>query len=155
MLEIDKSLEVKSSVESVWKQVGDVGNEHKNWHILKDVKVLKKTENSVEREVKIPRGPMGDVKSLQTLTIDPTKKVTTLTMTKGPMLGTRKISLTKLGDNETKIAVDWNFEMKGVPGFALGFVKDNISDATEKALEQIAKAARSDKSVGIPVHSRE
>lgn len=30
--------------------------------------------------------------------------------------------------------------MKGVPGFALGFVEDNVSEATEKALEQIAKS---------------
>ena len=35
----------------------------------------------------------------------------------------------------------WDFEMKGVPGFALGFVKDSISDGTDKALELIAKKA--------------
>ena len=58
------------------------------------------------------------------------------------MLGTRKISLIELGQNKTKIQVNWNFEMKGVPGFALGFVKDNISEATDKALEQIAKAVQ-------------
>ena len=66
---------------------------------------------------------------------------TTLTMTKGPMLGTRKIVLKKVGRNETVIDVDWKFDMKGVPEFALGFVKDNISGATEKALAQIADEA--------------
>ena len=62
MIEIDKSLEVKAPIESVWELVGDMDNEHNNWHVPKDVKVLKKTGDSVEREVKIPRGPMGDVK---------------------------------------------------------------------------------------------
>ncbi len=31
--------------------------------------------------------------------------------------------------------------MKGVPGFALGFVKDNISEVTERALQQIGQEA--------------
>lgn len=140
MIEIDKSSEVNASIGSVWKLVGDLDNEHKNWPILKDVRVIKKQENSLEREVKIPRGPLGDAKSLQTLVVDPVKKLTTLTMTKGPMLGSRKILLDELGENKTKIKVYWSFEMKGVPGFALGFVKDNISDATEKALQLLAKA---------------
>lgn len=135
-------MEVKAPIESVWELVGDMDNEHNNWHVLKDVKVLKKTGDSVEREVKIPRGPMGDVKSLQTLAVDRAKKLTTLTMTKGPMLGTRKILLLELGQNKTKIQVYWSFEMKGVPGFALGFVKDNITEATDEALEQIAKAIK-------------
>jgi hypothetical protein len=57
------------------------------------------------------------------------------------MLGTRKIALSKIGDEQTKIDIDWKFEMKGVPGFALGFVKENIADSTEKALARIAEDA--------------
>lgn len=140
LIEIEKLLEVEAPIESVWNLVGDIDNEYKNWHVLKDVKVLKKMADSVEREVKIPRGPLGDAKSFQTLAVNRAKKLTTLTMTKGPMLGTREISLTELDQDRTRIKVSWNFEMKGVPGFALGFVKDNISDATEKALEEIARA---------------
>lgn len=140
MIEIEKSLEVKAPIESVWKLVGDLENEHKNWHVLKDVKVIEKTDDYVEREVKIHRGPMGAAKSTQTLKADPAKKLTTLTMTKGPMLGTRKVSLKQLVENSTKIEISWSFEINGLPGFALGFVKDNISEATEKALEQIGKS---------------
>lgn len=140
LIEIEKSLEVRAPVELVWKLVGDLEGEHKNWHLLKDVKVIKKTDDSVEREVKIPRGPMGAAKSTQRLKVYPAKKLTTLTMIKGPMLGTRKISLKELGEHNTKIDVRWNFEMKGVPEFALGFVKDNISQATDEVLMRIAKA---------------
>ena len=141
MVEIEKSQEVNAPVESVWKLVSDLDNEHKNWSFLKDVKLLRKTQDSIEREVKIRRGPMGEAKSVQTLTIDPSKKSTTLSMTKGPMLGTRKILLSNLGDDKTKIDVSWKFEMKGVPSFALGFVKDNVSKVTEKSLEIIAEEA--------------
>ena len=141
MIEINKAQEAKAPVEAVWKLIADLDNEHKNWSLLRDVKILNRTDNSVEREVKIRRGPMGQAKSLQTLTVDPLKKSTMLTLTRGPMLGTRKISLSKLNRDQTKIDVNWKFEMKGVPRFALGFVKDSVSEVTEKSLAEIAEQA--------------
>ena len=141
LIEINRSQEVQAPIEAVWKLISDLDNEHKNWSLLRDVKTLSKTDNSVEREVKIRRGPMGEAKSVQTLVVDSTKKSTTLMMTKGPMLGTRSIVLTKLSKDRTKVDVNWKFEMKGVPGFAMGFVKDSISEVTEKALTQIAEEA--------------
>ncbi len=117
-----------------------MNEEQKYWEGLKDVKVLSRNENTIEREATISRGPLGNAKSLQTLVLEP-KKAVRLTMRKGPMLGTRVITLSPLGENKTKIEVAWDFEMKGVPGFALGFVKDNISEGTDKALELIAKKA--------------
>lgn len=141
MIEIRKTHEADAPIDAVWKRVSDLDNEHKDWPLLRDVKILAKTGNSVDREVKIRRGPMGEAKSMQTLVVDPATKSTNLTMTRGPMLGTRKISLSKISDDRTKIDVDWEFEMKGVPSFALGFVKDNIANVTAKSLEQIALEA--------------
>src|SRR5579862_9737200 len=141
MVEIEKSQEVNASIDFVWKLVSDLDNEHKSWSFLKDVKQLRKTENSIEREAKVRRGPMGEAKSLQTLTIHPSKKSTELSLTKGPMLGARKIALSDLGDGRTKIDLSWKFEMKGVPGFEVGFVKDNLSEVTEKSLKAIAQEA--------------
>jgi carbon monoxide dehydrogenase subunit G len=142
MIEMSKNLEAQASLDDVWKIISDLDNEHKTWPFLKDVRILSKTDNSVEREVKIRRGPMGEAKSLQTLVVDSARKTTTLTMTKGPILGVRKIVLAKMEDGRTEVQVIWEFEMKGVPGFAIGFVKDNISEVTEKALEQIAEQAK-------------
>lgn len=141
MIEINKTQEVQAPMEAVWKVVADLDNEHKTWPFLRDVKILGKTDNSIEREVKIRRGPMGEAKSVQTLVVDLSDRSTTLTMTKGPMLGRRKIVLTKLSEERTKIVVNWEFEMKGVPGFAMGFVKDNIADVTDKALSKMAEEA--------------
>ena len=141
MIQITKTQDANASVERVWEQISDLETEHKNWPLLRDVKILRKTINSIEREVKIRRGPMGEAKSVQLLSIDAAKKTTTLKMTKGPMLGTRKIELIELGKDQTKIDVSWEFELKGVPGFAIGFVQDNISEVTEKSLAQIARLA--------------
>jgi|SRR5579872_3944362 len=113
MVEIEKTQEVNAPIDSVWKLVSDLDNEHKSWSFLKDVKLLRKTENSIEREAKVRRRPMREAKSLQTLTIYPSKKSTELSLTKGPMLGTRKIILSDLGDGRTKIVLSWKFEMKG------------------------------------------
>jgi hypothetical protein len=142
MITINKSQEVSASLGSVWDVVSDLDHEHDYWDALKATKVLSRKDYSIEREVTITRGPMGRTKSVQTLVLEPMKS-TTLTMTKGPMLGTRKLVLSSLDGNRTRIDVSWEFEMKGVPGFALGFIQENISQVTEKALALIAGAANS------------
>jgi carbon monoxide dehydrogenase subunit G len=138
MVEINKSQEAHAPIETVWKAISDVEGEQKYWPVLKNVKILSRNGNTIEREATIRRGPLGEAKSTQTLVVDPQEKSTALKMTKGPMLGTRKIALSSISKDRTKIDVIWQFEMKGVPGFALGYVKDNISEATEKALREIA-----------------
>src|ERR1017187_236092 len=143
MVEINKSKEAQAPIEVVWKAISDVEGEQKYWPVLKNVKILGRNGNTIEREATIRRGPMGEAKSTQTLVIDPQEKSTSLKMTKGPMLGTRKIALSSVSKERTKIDVSWQFDMKAVPGFALGFVKDNISEATDKALTEIATATES------------
>ena len=86
------------------------------------------------------RGPMGDVKSLQTLILNPMAS-TILRMTKGPLIGTRKIVLKSSAEKKTRIDVIWEFELEGIPEFAHSFVKNNISRVTENALTQIAEDA--------------
>jgi carbon monoxide dehydrogenase subunit G len=147
MIEITKTQEALVPVEKVWQLIGDLENEQKYWTVLRNVKILSKKDSlTVEREATIRRGPMGDAKSVQSLSLDPAKKTSMLTLTKGPLIGSRKISITSMDNGKkTKIDVDWQFELKGIPGFAQGFVKDNISEETEKALTTIAEEAKSRK----------
>jgi carbon monoxide dehydrogenase subunit G len=139
VIQISKSQEAAAPVEKVWAIVSDFETENRPWTDLRDIKILSRSKDSLEREAKIRRGPLGEAKSIQRLVVDPAQHTTTLTMTKGPMLGTRNITLVRTGDNQTRIEVLWSFEMKGVPEFALGFVRDNIARATEKALARIVK----------------
>ena len=145
MIEISKSQEVSAPVEKVWSLVGDLEHEQKYWTTLTNVKILSRSDEfTVEREASIRRGPMGEAKSYQTLSIDPSAKSSNLMLTKGPMLGSRKISLSPIdGGKKTVIDATWQFELKGIPGFAQGFVKDSISEVTEQALASIAKDAQS------------
>ena len=135
-MKIVKSREVSSTVDRVWDAVSNLDNERKHWSVIKDIRILRREGNTIEREATIMRGPMGNVKSLQTLILTP-KLSTTLRMTKGPLIGTRKILLNSLGQKMTKIDVIWDFELEGIPEFAHSFVKNNISRVTDNALTAI------------------
>ena len=138
MIKISKSREVASSVDRVWDAISNLENEKQYWSVLKDIRILRRDGNTIERETTILRGPMGDMKSLQTLILSP-RTSTILKMTKGPLIGTRKIILDSSSEKKTTIDVTWEFELEGIPEFAYSFVKDNISRVTENALTQIAK----------------
>src|SRR5579871_2815743 len=103
MIEINKSLATRAPIGVVWKAISDADEERKYWSVLKNVKILSRKGNTTEREATIRRGPMGEAKSLHTLVIEPEEKTTVLKMTKGPMLGTRKITLSSLNKETTMI----------------------------------------------------
>lgn len=104
------------------------------------MKILRRDGNTIEREATIMRGPMGNTKSVQTLVLDP-KRSTTLRITKGVLIGTRRISLSPSNEGRTRIEITWEFEFNSIPEFAHSFVKNNISTITENALSQIADDA--------------
>ena len=138
MMKIAMSREVSSPVDRVWDAISNLDYEKKHWSVIKDIRILRRVGNTIEREATIMRGPMGNVKSLQTLILEP-RASTILRMTSGPLIGTRKILLKSLGKKMTRIDVIWEFELEGVPEFAHSFVKNNISRVTKNALTAIAE----------------
>ena len=137
-MKITKSREVASSIEQVWDAVSNLDNEKRHWSVIEDVRILRRDGNTIDREATIMRGPMGNVKGLQTLILNP-RASTILRMTNGPLIGIRKILLNSLSKKTTRIDVVWEFELEGIPEFAHSFVKNSISRVTENALTQIAE----------------
>lgn len=139
MVNISKSGEVHSTVDTVWKIICDTDRDEKYWSAIRDVKVLSRDGNTIVREADV--GPRGfGHRSRQTLVLDPKKSIT-LRMEGGPMAGERTMVVVPMGKNDTRIDVAWNFELKDVPAFVQGLVKNQISKVTEKALEKIAVEA--------------
>jgi carbon monoxide dehydrogenase subunit G len=136
MVTIDANVELTASVDRVWEIVSDVDKDAEYWKGLSSVQNTRREENVVERDVKV--GFKGS-KSHQVIELVPKSSVD-LTMTSGPLRGTRKICLVPLGD-KTKLQVSWNFEFSKVPLFARGFVKSQIENVTKEALEKIAAVA--------------
>ena len=138
MIRIVKTREVAASVDQIWDLISNLEDETRYWPVIKSTRILSRSLNKIEREATILRGPMGNVKSIQTLLLKP-KKSLTLQMTKGPLIGTRTIILDPIGRGRARIDIVWKFDLEGIPAFAESFVRNNISDLTEKALAMISK----------------
>ena len=139
MVTIEKSCEMLASVDRVWELISDTDKDQEYWGAIRDVKVLKRDGNTVEREAVV--GPRAFAhKSKQTLVFDPKKSIG-LTMTGEGMTGERQITLVPMGKNGTRVDVSWKLDVKNVPGFVQGIVKGQISKATEDALKKFKKEA--------------
>lgn len=135
MATINASLEVSAPLDRVWDVVADVDNEPRYWHGTKTVKNISKSGNTIEREVTIA---FKDSKCRQTVVLDPKKSVE-ITITEGPLKGTKMVTLSPSGDR-TRIDVVWEIKLAGFLGMFTGMVKKHIAEGTEEALERIAKA---------------
>ncbi len=140
MVSINASRLVNASVERVWNVISDVDRDAEYWKGLISIKNIRKEENLVERIVKV--GFMGK-EGRQIIKLDPKKSIE-LSMTSGPLKGSRWMKLETFDDHDskkTKVDVAWDFQFSGVPIFARAFVKSQIEEATGEALEKIARAA--------------
>lgn len=134
---INESQVVNASLDKVWDIVSDVDNDPKYFDGLQDIKNIRKEGNRIDREVRV-----GFMKheALQTIVLNPKKSVE-LTMTKGPILGTRVTTLSQVDDGvgiRTRIDVAWNFTPSGIPQFVHALVKNEITKGTKEALQKIA-----------------
>ena len=137
-MNISKSREIGASVDSVWELLTDSAREQKYWTNIRNVKVLSERGNTIEREATV--GPPGYAhRSHQKITLDEKKSISLLLKGEA-MTGERTITLSEEGP-KTKVKVEWNLKMDGVPNFVNSIVKNQISSITSKALSRIAADA--------------
>ena len=135
MVSITASREISAPATRVWQIVSDVDNEPKYWHSTKTVNNISKNGNTIEREVTIA---FKDSRCRQTVVLYPEKSVD-ITITEGPLKGTKKVVLTPVGE-KTRVDVAWDVKLTGFLGMFTGMVKKHIAEGTEEALDRIAKA---------------
>lgn len=135
MVTLNASQEVSAPLDRVWEVVADMDNEPKYWHGTKAVKNISRNGNVIEREVTIA---FRDSKCRQTVVLNPKKSIQ-ITITDGPMKGTKVVTLKPSGDR-TRIDVVWEIKLAGFLGMFSGMVKKHIAEGTEEALARIAKA---------------
>ena len=72
------------------------------------------------------------MKTHQFVTVNPEQMVIQTNITKGPVTGSRVLTLSPSSDiNATKIDVLWNIDMSGIPVIVKGLAKDNFMKTTE------------------------
>jgi len=136
---IVKNREVKADVDRVWEALVDWKNETRYWTNVREIRVLKSDEASIEREATV--GPRGFAqKTRQTVVLEPKKSIN-LTFRGESISGERNILLIPSANGSTRIDVAWSLDINGLPGFVEGIVKNQISKVTQEALARIAKVS--------------
>ena len=135
MIEIQVSRELAAPLDKVWEIIADVDREPEFWYGTKSIKNTKKIEKIIEREVVIS---FRNSICKEIVTIDPKKSVK-IRIIDGPMKGTKNIMINDVGNNKTRIDVEWDIKLAGFLGMFTRMVKKHISEGTEEALERISK----------------
>jgi ribosome-associated toxin RatA of RatAB toxin-antitoxin module len=138
MVTIAEARKVDASVDDVWDIICKVDKDPEYWNGLTSIRNIRREGNLIEREVVV--GFMGR-KGTQRIELRPKKSIL-LTMTDGPLRGSREIKLAPLGERRTKIDVSWNIQFSAIPDFAQGFVRSRLEESTREALDRIAKVAQ-------------
>jgi carbon monoxide dehydrogenase subunit G len=135
MVTIHASRELAAPLDKVWEIVADVDREPEFWHGTKSIKNIKKIGKIIEREVIIS---FRNSICKEIVTIDPKKSVK-IRIIDGPMKGTKNIIINDVGNDKTRIDVEWDIKLAGFLGMFTRMVKKHISEGTEEALERISK----------------
>lgn len=141
---INASKEISAPLDRVRDIISNVDDdEPRYWQGLNAVYNASKKGNIVEREV---TGCLRDLKGRQTVVLYP-KKAIELTLTEGRMIGTRIITLIpSRSDNETittRVNVSWDIKLSdNFPLLFRGVVRERIAEATEEAIDRIARAVQ-------------
>jgi carbon monoxide dehydrogenase subunit G len=135
VIEIQVSRELDAPLDKVWETIADVDREPEFWYGTKSIKNTKKIGKIIEREVVIS---FRNSICKEIVTLDPKKSVK-ISIIDGPMKGTKNITINDVGNNKTKIDVEWDIKLAGFLGMFTRMVKKHISEGTEEALERISK----------------
>ena len=135
MIAIQVSRELAAPLDKVWEIIADVDREPEFWYGTKSIKNTKKIGKIIEREVVIS---FRNSICKEIVILDPKKSVK-ISIIDGPMKGTKNIMVNDVGNNKTRIDVEWDIKLAGFLGMFTRMVKKHISEGTEEALERISK----------------
>lgn len=142
MVKINASRGISAPLDRVWDIISNTDCEPRYWRGLNAVYNVSKKGNVIERKVAVD---LRGLKGRQTVVLYPKKSIE-LTLSEGPMIGTRIITLIPSSDNEkttTRVNVSWDVKLSdNIPLLFRGIVRERIAEATEEALDRIARAVQ-------------
>jgi len=138
MAEINTSVDITASVDTVWNIISDLDNEPKFWKGTKETRTISKDGNVITREIIIA---FRDSKCMQKITLQPKEKIHAK-FTKGIIKGSKTINLMPKKDG-CSLNAKWDIKMSGLAGMFTGMVSKHIRGGTEQALESIKQEAES------------
>tara|TARA_B100000749_G_scaffold22451_1_gene16275 strand:+ start:423 stop:842 length:420 start_codon:yes stop_codon:yes gene_type:complete len=136
--EINTSIDIIASLDTVWNIISDLDNEPKFWKGTKEARTISKDGNVITREIIIA---FRDSKCMQKITLQPKEKIHA-EFTEGIIKGSKTLSL-KPKENKLTLEANWDIKMSGLAGVFTGMIKKHIKNGTEKAFESIKLEAES------------
>ena len=138
MAEINTSVDIIASVDTVWNIISDLDNEPKFWKGTKETRTISKDGNEITREIIIA---FRDSKCMQKITLYPKEKIYA-EFTQGIIKGSKTLSL-KPKENNLTLEANWDIKMSGLAGMFTGMITKHVKSGTEQALESIKLEAES------------
>ena len=138
MTEINTSVDITASLDTVWNIISDLDNEPKFWKGTKETRTISKDGNEITREIIIA---FKDSKCMQKITLQPKEKIHAQ-FTKGIIKGSKTLSLKPKG-NDLTLEANWDIKLSGLAGMFTGMIKKHVKSGTEQALESIKLEAES------------
>ena len=138
MAEINTSVDITASVDTVWNIISDLDNEPKFWKGTKETRTLSKDGNVITREIIIA---FRDSKCMQKNTLQPKEKIHA-EFTQGIIKGSKTLRLKPKESNLT-LEANWDIKMSGLAGMFTGMIMKHVKSGTEQALESIKLEAES------------
>ena len=138
MAEINTSVDITASVDTVWNIISDLDNEPKFWKGTKETRTISKDGNEITREIIIA---FRDSKCMQKITLQPKEKIYA-EFTKGIIKGSKTLSI-KPKENGLTLEANWDIKMAGLAGMFTGMIKKHVRGGTEQALKSIKLEAES------------
>lgn len=136
MVNFHSSKQINAPLSKVWLIMSDVDRDPEFWRGTKSVKNIKKSENTIEREVVIA---FRNAVCRETVSLEPLKSITTF-ITHGPIKGKKVVVLHSQGEDLTIVDVEWDIKVSGIMAIFSGIVKKHILEGTEAALDRISRA---------------
>ena len=138
MAEINASVNITASVDTVWNIISDLDNEPKFWKGTKETRTISKDGNVITREIVLA---FRDSKCMQKITLQPKEKIYA-EFTKGIIKGSKTLSI-KPKENGLTLEANWDIKMTGLAGMFTGMIKKHVRGGTEQALKSIKLEAES------------
>ena len=130
------SKQISAPLSKVWAIMSNIDNDPVYWHGTKSINNIKRTDNTIEREVVIA---FRNSVCKEKVSLEPMKSIAT-TITDGPIKGRKTVTLHSEGEDNTIVDVEWDIKVKGVMSLFTGVVRKHILEGTEAALDRISRA---------------
>ncbi len=134
---IKKTVTIAADVEAVWSLVSALDREPEIWKGTKAVRTLSSDGHVVEREVTLA---FGDRKERERVILEPPRRVVH-ELLRGPMRGTKTVSVTPKGDGTTELSAVYDVTLTGFLKFGTRPFATHAAEGVEHALQRIKDLA--------------